>query len=488
MKIVNFNRKNGITPLNTFIDWNKQYCEDLNKKITSLYDYVLWNNPEYLIFNAPSALSGEYNFEPYRSLVDNTVEPRLMRAYETHITIESEDDVTEQKSLFFPSRLNYHQGFYNQSAYGDGLLGSCIKIGEYIEIFGLHSDIATQQQTLWIINSADDEYKFILSRGDFPNIFYRTETSEWLQLTDDKYEDYFNITSAIDGDCFILKEDKTIIGHQYLIVFRKSTLTTKNYRMTVYNEESNKLLSAYVVQDQYYFSNPNITDAYYWDDDSQQWTVCSDNQIVQNLQEYGDNGSYIKTDLSVSKICFVTSTMAQFQTNFPAGYICISNRQPIGENSEHNPHKNDLSAYLIAPIGNGGYYEAEWKRRQLWWIYKANELNNFSNKLIINLAQNCRYFNSDINTFAFVNNQPNVTIQNLHTDKGIITPQLTDKYDNIWTGSDDLVGHTYVCGERMFADVEYSSYRSVVKQQDVHAFNVHTNQPFLFQKVDVLLF
>ena len=64
MKIVNFNRKNGITPLNTFIDWNKQYCEDLNKKITSLYDYVLWNNPEYLIFNAPSALSGEYNFPP----------------------------------------------------------------------------------------------------------------------------------------------------------------------------------------------------------------------------------------------------------------------------------------------------------------------------------------------------------------------------------------------------------------------------------------
>jgi hypothetical protein len=30
--------------------------------------------------------------------------------------------VTEKRSLFFPAKLNYNQGFYNQSQYGDGFL------------------------------------------------------------------------------------------------------------------------------------------------------------------------------------------------------------------------------------------------------------------------------------------------------------------------------------------------------------------------------
>jgi hypothetical protein len=44
--------------------------------------------------------------------------------------------------------------------------------------------------------------------------------------------------------------------------------------------------------------------------------------------------------------------------------------------------------------------------------YKANELNNFSSKLTINLAQNCRYINPSNDTFSFTGEKLNVTIPN----------------------------------------------------------------------------
>lgn len=125
MKIVNFNRrnqKNQSILLNTFIDWNKQYCYDLNKKITSLYDYMIWNYPEYLVFNAPTSLSGKNDFEPYKSLIDSHEESRLVQPYEQHVAIQVDAEHSETRSVFFPSRLNYHQGFYNQSDYGDAFL------------------------------------------------------------------------------------------------------------------------------------------------------------------------------------------------------------------------------------------------------------------------------------------------------------------------------------------------------------------------------
>jgi hypothetical protein len=59
------------------------------------------------------------------SLSNSTVEPRLVAVYEQEVeTIIDEEGNLETKSIFFPSRLNYHQGFYNTSQYGDGMLCS----------------------------------------------------------------------------------------------------------------------------------------------------------------------------------------------------------------------------------------------------------------------------------------------------------------------------------------------------------------------------
>jgi hypothetical protein len=124
MKIVNFNRgdkKDQSGLLDTYISWNKQYCYDLNRKITSLYDRMMLNYPEYLIFNSPTPLSGRSDFEPYRSLIDSSKEGRLVVPYEQHVIVK-ENQTEEKRSIFFPSRLNFHQGFYNQSKYGDGFL------------------------------------------------------------------------------------------------------------------------------------------------------------------------------------------------------------------------------------------------------------------------------------------------------------------------------------------------------------------------------
>jgi hypothetical protein len=79
------------------------------------------NYPEYLIFNSPTSLSGTSDFEPYKSLIDSSKEGRLVVPYEQHVTVK-ENNKEEKRSIFFPSRLNFHQGFYNQSQYGDGFL------------------------------------------------------------------------------------------------------------------------------------------------------------------------------------------------------------------------------------------------------------------------------------------------------------------------------------------------------------------------------
>jgi hypothetical protein len=50
-----------------------------------------------------------------------------------------------------------------------------------------------------------------------------------------------------------------------------------------------------------------------------------------------------------------------------------------------------------------------------------------------------------------------------------------------------LVGQTFVDGEKVFADVTYSSYTSVVNMQTLYNFNVHTWTKFLFD-VDLLLY
>ena len=57
MKIVNYNHRQSGGGL--WKAWNKQYCCDLNRKINSLYDFMHWNYPEYVIFNSPTPLIGD---------------------------------------------------------------------------------------------------------------------------------------------------------------------------------------------------------------------------------------------------------------------------------------------------------------------------------------------------------------------------------------------------------------------------------------------
>lgn len=402
MRIINFNRRDKVDNtglLNTYIDWNKQYCYDLSRKITSLYNYMMWNYPEYFIFNAPNSLSGSENFRPYKSLVDINEEPRLVQPYEKHIQIQNATTSTwENKSIFFPSRLNFHQGFYNQSTHGDGYLvelsdwqrgdQKCYRASGCYYLYPIDVD-----KYRWIKYKIIDVSNPIYLDAEFDILHGQRSDSTWIQLEQDK---------------------------DYVLSSNLQELTLN---------EPNKYLA---IELGYYEDAP---------------------------------------------------------INFPAGYICILNKQPIGENNEQNPIKNNLSNYLIAPMGNGGYYDIWWNNNVLQADYKANELNNFSRKLTINLAQNCRYINPSNDTFSFSStNLLSITIPNWNIDNEKVKPQLSDKYNNIWTGQEDLVAQPYFNGEKMFTDIQYESYRSVIKQQNIHNFNAHVDKPFSLAKVNLLIY
>ena len=94
MRIVNFNGKTD-----TWIAWNKTYCYDLERQIVSLYDYLIYFNPDYVIFNSPTKEGALTNKEMedagYQKDIDN-------------------------KTYFYPKKLMWRQGFYNNSTHGDG--------------------------------------------------------------------------------------------------------------------------------------------------------------------------------------------------------------------------------------------------------------------------------------------------------------------------------------------------------------------------------
>jgi hypothetical protein len=77
-----------------------------------------------VILNSPTKLSEKSDFIPFESLLDITKEPRLQTIYEREVEVEISQEglKKEKRSIFFPSKLNYHQGFYNQSSHGDGML------------------------------------------------------------------------------------------------------------------------------------------------------------------------------------------------------------------------------------------------------------------------------------------------------------------------------------------------------------------------------
>jgi hypothetical protein len=96
--------------------------------------------------------------------------------------------------------------------------------------------------------------------------------------------------------------------------------------------------------------------------------------------------------------------------NFPVGYVCVLNKQVIGTNNPTNPIKNTLDSYLLIPLGNGGYYDMHCVNDDFLAIYQDNKLNDFSNKITINLAKNCTYVN--ITKSGITQSNYDVTISN----------------------------------------------------------------------------
>ena len=97
MRIVNFNNHK------TWTAWKKAYIDDLNIKITSLWNQLVYQNPSYSILNSiTSSNPVDLDTEGYR------------------IEVMSNN---KKVNIFFPAHLQLHQGFYNDSIYGDALLG-----------------------------------------------------------------------------------------------------------------------------------------------------------------------------------------------------------------------------------------------------------------------------------------------------------------------------------------------------------------------------
>jgi hypothetical protein len=109
--------------------------------------------------------------------------------------------------------------------------------------------------------------------------------------------------------------------------------------------------------------------------------------------------------------------------SFPSGYICILNKQPNDGNNEYNDVKIDIKSYLIAPMGNGGYYNLVFNDNHLHGDYVANKFDSFSNSTIINLAQNCRYI---VPAYFSLIGQSQVDISNEYQNQ----PYITDQHQN----------------------------------------------------------
>lgn len=97
MRIVNFNNHK------TWTAWKKAYIDDLNIKITSLWNHLVYQNPPYIILNSVTSTN------PVNLIQEGYC-----------IEVESNNGLV---NIFFPTHLQLHQGFYNDSIYGDALLG-----------------------------------------------------------------------------------------------------------------------------------------------------------------------------------------------------------------------------------------------------------------------------------------------------------------------------------------------------------------------------
>jgi hypothetical protein len=163
--------------------WNKTYCQDINNKITSLYDYIIWNYPEYLILNTPTKLHESSSFQSYKSLSNSIEESRLGdHPYEYDVTLvvkenEEATTTTQNRALFIPTRLNYHQGFYNQSNDGDGILCAIINVKD-VEDPMFMSISVNQNEYTQIFKLNEDKTAYNIYKAMFTSSYYESTVQD----------------------------------------------------------------------------------------------------------------------------------------------------------------------------------------------------------------------------------------------------------------------------------------------------------------------
>lgn len=489
MRIVNFNRrfKQDGTWLNTWIDWNKTYCQDLHNKITSLYDYMMYQYPQYLIFNSPTKTNENDSFVSFQSLKNNIQESRLMTPYEKEVSLVIQDSplVTQTKSFFFPTLLNFHQGFYNQSKNGDGCLVYSYTDNILLDLQQRLTDDVSCWYWVWSYNGEtgtwDDTPVELPTNNPTDYIFVKLDAlaKEIKELQFDlnsvaylTWSDNIVSFNALEADS---EKDR------YYLFYRETGMDLSCLETTTYILQENNYRShkTYIVPKNTPFKIDVDSIAYLIDFDSK--TILYNSKlhdtlkllpytILNPLEADEWTNSYFK----YNKKLLVVTEEPQIQYNFPSGYICILNKQAEGENNQYNPIKLQWDSYFIAPIGNGGYFDISWFGTNLIADYYENELNNFTNNMSINLAQNCRYVNPSLSNYTL--KTESISIPNYTVTFSSSQPHLMDQYCNLWTGQDYIIGQTYYSGEVILADVERNIYSIAINNQKVLYFNITANK------------
>lgn len=255
MRIVNFNH----IKKNTWISWNKEYCYDLSAKITSLYDYIVWNHPAYLVFNSP--YNKQKDFKPYVSLRHKTSaakpennESRLPENNYFEQVIKHND---QDCSIFFANRLNYHQGFLNLSEHGDGFIA--LKYNSNTDISnGITKTIDGKQFVLYPFPSG---YVCILNKQ------ITGSTNKY--NTDTTIDSFLIIPQGNGGYYNIVREQDSIIG---------------NYKDNDFNQFINKISFNLAVYCRYINPVFSTTGVFNKDDDT--FSISNYTKNNNTIQQY----------------------------------------------------------------------------------------------------------------------------------------------------------------------------------------------------------
>lgn len=446
MMITNLNshKNNG-----TYKAWTKTILQRIDSKITSLQDYMVYNYPEYIVYNSP-----------------NRSNPEDLRELKYQY-----DDDENQVSLFFPTKLGWHCGFYNQSDYGDGIfMFNTSKDGVY-QSCGI--PIQTTEYFLFTYNERDNNiltYDLTDNISRYYCFKYHTLDDDISEIVDIK--EYFDINN---NQISLKPSAQADLDHWTLYVLLHKT-HTKHY---------------------------GVIKQLLWDSKTKQCNIQTttppgvwwiDPEFSGDMKDYRpiDNKSIEDVPLcspgiDTHKIDTMDGGIDIRFRNFLSGYICILNKQPRGDNNENNPDKQDLSAYLIAPVGNGAYYYLNRSDNDLIATYTQNVLGQFVNKVRISLGQNLRYKTPEsvyyLNTSFSI---PNMTV----SKEGEITNNLTDHKGNLWTGgSEIIVQPTWnTNGEEVMMDVYYDIYELAQNRVLTHNLSINIQQNTESNAIRVELF